>query len=114
MTLKRILGLVVLIAGVAMLLVSNYITNQVEGGKEQIASGEKKVKQSESLFSMSPVAEEVGKGLTGSAKKKIAAGKEEIMRYEAMAEKLKIGGIVASALGVLLILLGGKRKSSSR
>lgn len=114
MSWKRILGFLVLIAGVGMMLVSNYILKQVGEGREKISDAESKVQQGESLFSLNPVSKQVGKGLTGSAKKKIAAGKEEVMKYEDLAGKLKIGGLVAAGLGVLLVLLGGKRKSSSR
>ena len=42
MNLKRIIGIVVCIAGVVLLFISNYIKNQVTEGKEQIAAGKER------------------------------------------------------------------------
>ncbi|MBS0615875.1 MAG: hypothetical protein JSR58_04920 [Verrucomicrobia bacterium] len=111
MSWKRILGIILVLGGVALLLVSNYIANQVEQGKEQISSAQKKVDQGNSLFSMSPYTKDVGEQITGSAQKKIDAGQQEVIQYETLAGQLKIGGIVVLVVGLLFVIFGRKRKS---
>ena len=107
---KRIAGVIVLVLGACMIWGSMYIQKQVDEGKIQISSAEKKVEQGNQLFSLNPIAKEVGKGLSGSAEKKIDAGKQEVQKYEQMASWLKIGGIAVGALGILIILFGRKRQ----
>jgi hypothetical protein len=111
---KRILGFLILIAGIGALLVSNYIMEQVDEGKEKISDAETQVERGNRLFSMNPVAEEVGKGLTSGATKKINAGKEEVARYEMIAHNLKTAGFVAIGFGVLLVLLSLGKKPQRR
>lgn len=110
MNIKRILGLILLIGGIGMVFVAQYISSQVEQGKEEIASAQKKVNQANSLFSLSPTTKELGKGFSDSAQKKIAAGTQEAKEYELLASRLQIGGIVFAVLGIGLIILGGKKK----
>lgn len=111
---KRILGFIFIIAGVGALYVSNYITEQVEEGKEKISSAESQIERGNQLFSMTPVTKEVGKGLSSGAQKKIKAGKQEVAKYEAMAQNLKTGGYIAIGLGVLLVLLSLGKKPQRR
>ncbi len=114
MNFKRVLGIVLVIIGIAMYLMSNYIQQQVEEGKGQVSSAQKKVNQSNSLFSLSPnpVAEQIGKGFTDSAQKKINEGKLEIAKYEGMAGWLNTGGIVLVVIGACFFAFSfaGKRK----
>jgi hypothetical protein len=100
----RVLGVLILVAGIASILFSNYITTQVLEGKGQIQAGEQKVKQSQQLFSGNPVSQQIGQGLTGGANKKIAQGKEQIAYYENLAETLNTAGIVAIVVGAGLFL----------
>jgi hypothetical protein len=100
----RILGILILIAGIGCIFASNYITSQVNQGKIQIAHGEKAVSQGQQLFSFNPVAKQVGQGLTNSAGKKIKEGKQQISEYEALAAQLMTGGIVGCILGAGFII----------
>ena len=109
----KIIGLLVLIAGIGSLLLSNYISDQVLEGKGQIASGEQKVKQGQGLFSGDPVSEQIGKQMTKGAEKKIAKGKEEIAYYEQVAEMLHTGGIIMSLIGVGILIFSMTRKRRS-
>ena len=108
----RVFGILVVLAGIAALLFSNYITDQVLQGKGQIASGEQKVKQGQKLFSSNPYTEPLGNAITGSANKKIAKGKEQIAYYENLAQTLKTGGIIAciAGAGMFLFSFSGKGK----
>lgn len=110
MSWKRIVGIILVLAGIALLLTSNYIVEQVEQGKEQISSAQKKVNQGDSLFSLSPYTKDVGKEITGSAQKKIDAGKQDVLHYETLAGQLKIGGIALIVVGVLLVIFGRKKR----
>ncbi len=110
----RIIGLIVLLAGIGSLMLSNYISNQVLEGKGQIAAGEKKVEQGKSLFQGDVVSEQMGKAITSGAEKKIARGKEEIAYYEQVAEMLHTGGLIASIVGVGILIYSFTMKKKSR
>ncbi len=110
---KRILGIVVLIAGIAMICISNYITTQVSEGKLQVSSAQKKVDQGNQLFGQNPFTKQLGQGVTGSAQKKINAGKQTIADYEVIAQRLQTGGIICIVVGAGLIIFSffGNKKS---
>lgn len=99
MSTKRIIGIVLMVLGIASLFVSNYITEQVKEGNLKIARGQKSVDQGNKLFSMTPATKEIGKGVTGSAQRKIDSGREQVRDYEAIAQRLFIGGIIVIVLG---------------
>jgi hypothetical protein len=107
---KRIIGIVIFLAGVALIAISMYITDQVNAGKTQISDAQQQVNQGKSLFSQSPATKPVGDILTKSAQKKIDAGKEEVSEYEKLASNLKITGIVLLIAGVGVVLIGNKKK----
>lgn len=111
MSVRRILGLILIVGGLAMVLISNYIKGQVEGGKQQISSAQKKVNQADGLFSMSPATKQIGKGMTEGAQKKIDAGKEQVAYYAQLASQLQTGGWIALALGAILVIIPQKKQS---
>lgn len=101
-----VLGVLLVLAGVACFMTSAYIKDQVEQGVHKVNRAQKQVDQTNSLFSMVPEAgNTVGKGITGRAQKKIDAGELEIARYEILAENLHTAGIVIVVLGGVLILI---------
>ncbi len=110
MSWKRIIGILLVLAGITLILTSNYISNQVEAGKEQISSAQEKVDKGSSLFSLSPYTKDVGQEITGSAQKKIDEGKLQVIQYETLAGKLKIGGIALIVVGGLFMIFGRKKK----
>jgi hypothetical protein len=114
MKILRILGILVLIAGIGCIFFSHYITNQVNEGKIKIEKGQKSVDQTNSLFSSNPVSKQVGKGLTSSSQKKINEGKEDVSYYEQLAQNLQTGGIVAIIVGAGISIFSffGPRKKS--
>ena len=107
---KRIIGILVVLAGIALIGTSMYITDQVNAGKIQINDAQQQVDQGKSLFSKSPVTKPVGDILTNSAQKKIDAGKAEVTDYEKMASNLKISGIVVIVVGIGVVLIGNRKK----
>lgn len=112
MKILRILGIVVVVAGIVCIFFSNDITNQVNEGKIKIEKGQKTVDTSSSLFSTNPYTKPFSKGITSSAQKKIDTGKEEVAYYEQLAQTLQISGIIGIIVGVALTIFSffGQRK----
>jgi hypothetical protein len=114
MTFRRVLGFLMLLIGILLILASRYIKNQVEQGQQQINSAQSKVNQADSLFSLNPTSKQVGQVVTGSAQNKINEGKQQVVEYTTLAERLNISGIVVVVLGIgYLILFGIKKKRGS-
>ncbi len=106
MNVKRIIGIIVVIAGIVMLFVSNNIKQQVAAGTLKVNSAEKSVNQANSLFSLNPTAKQLTQGVTKGAQKKIAASKAQIAYYSKLADELQIGGFVLIGAGILIVILG--------
>lgn len=106
MNYKRILGIVLFLCGVALVVISIYIKNQVEEGKLKIAKAEKQVEGGKKLFSLNPVSKEVGKKvIIDPAERKIAKGKKDVNYYERMSNRLMVIGIICGALGIGVFFL---------
>ena len=105
MNLKPLIGVFVVLVGCGLLGASAYITNQVEAGKQEVSSAQRKVDKSKKVLSLNPVTKQVGQGFTNYAQNKINMGKEEIAHYEAMAQGLMIGGWIAVGVGVVATAL---------
>lgn len=113
MKMSRVLGFIILIAGIISLLFSNYITSQINEGKLKVKKGQKSVDQGNKLFSINPFTKQVGKGLTDSAQKSIDEGIQKIAHYEHLAQVLEIGGIAAIIIGggmVVFSFMGNKKR----
>ena len=110
MSRRKILGLILVVGGLALLIVSGYIKNQVAGGKEQISSAEKKVGQANKLFSLSPATKDIGGAVTGGAEKKIKAAKGEVAYYAQLANQLQVGGFIVLAVGIVIFLIPSKKR----
>ena len=109
MNLKRMIGIIVSICGIATIFVSIYIKNQVATGKEIASKAQSQVDVGTSLFSLTPVTKEIGKGISGQAQSKIDEGQRQISYYEGLANGLLIGGIGLIILGGAVVLLGRKK-----
>ena len=106
---KTIIGLILILLGVASIGTSMYISSEVAQGKGKISRAEKQVNQGQSLFSLNPVSREVGKELTGAANKKISEGKQQVAYYEDVATVTQIGGIALLVIGFGTLLLARKK-----
>ncbi len=113
MNLKRILGIIILIAGISMYLFSNYITEQVHAGKNKISKAQKQINQANTLFSLNPVAKEVGKQVTDAGQEKIKEGEQQVQSYEQMAHRLYVGGIAAVILGAGIVAISLIKKAKT-
>ncbi len=107
---RRVLPIILIIAGIALIGFSMYVTQQVEAGKIKVENAQGKVNSANGLFSQNPFSKEVGKGLTQGAQGKINEGKNQISFYEGVASTSKIAGIVALILGFGSLIFGGKSK----
>ena len=106
----RVVAIILIICGAALIGFSMYVTKEVEHGKSQVSSAQGKVDKGSGLFSGNPVAQEIGKGVTQGAQKKIDEGQAQINFYEGVASVTMIGGIACIVIGVGAYLFGGKKK----
>ena len=106
---RRIIGIVILIIGIALIGFSMYIKGRVAEGRGQISDVQRQVDTGTGLFKFNPITEEVGKELSRPAQKKIDRASQEANEYEQMAKWLKIGGIILIVIGAVVIIIP-KRK----
>jgi len=99
MNVKKIAGIILLISGIAMILFSVYITNQVAEGKAKISNAQNTVDKGSSLFSTNPISKQIGKVFMNSAQSQIDAGQSQIVYYEGLSGWLLVGGIGFIVLG---------------
>ncbi len=101
MNLKKIIAIVVLIGGISLILISNYIKNRVATGRQEISGAQQQVNQRNQLFTVAPPAAQViGRGFNNSAQSRINQGTQEADMYAQRAHWLQIGGIVLIILGI--------------
>jgi hypothetical protein len=105
MNFKRVVAIVIFIAGGVMFGVSLYIKEQVRQGKIEVSDAKRNVERGRSLFSLTPATEPIGEGLARAAEGKIRSGEEQIAYYSHMAQMLQIGGIVLMVAGAGLFFV---------
>lgn len=103
---KRVLGLVILVLGIACMFVSNYIKQQVAAGNMMIGNAQQKVARADQVLSLSPATKPLGSQLKETAHNKIEAGQQQITFYSSWAQWLQVGGIVIMVAGGVLVLFG--------
>ncbi|HSX37544.1 MAG TPA: hypothetical protein VLE95_01800 [Chlamydiales bacterium] len=115
MNIKKIIGIIVFIAGIALLLISHHITKQIEQGQQQISSGESSVARGKQLFGLNPYSKAIGDAaVVHPAEEKINAGKEEITYYQGIATTAKVGGILFVSAGIIIFLFPFLKKKKKR
>lgn len=114
MNIRRIIGIVIILCGGALIGVSLYIDSQVAQGKELISSAQKKINKGNNIFSLNPITKEIGKQATGSAQKKINAANDTVAYYEDLSQKAMIGGIIIAIVGVGLTFYPQRKKAKKR
>lgn len=107
---KRITGIILIIIGIALYLVSNYINEQVAEGRVKISSAQKEVDVGSKLFSMSPYTEGAGTFAKGHAQKKINEGEQTANQYERTAKWLFSLGIISGLIGIFLVIWSFKKR----
>jgi hypothetical protein len=103
------LGIVLLILGIASVGASIYIKGEVEAGKEQVSSAQDTVDKGNSLFSLNPATEDIGKELSSPIQKKIDQGNADIETYEAVALWSRVGGAILIILGLSMLFIRKKK-----
>lgn len=111
---KRIIALLFIIGGIALLFFSSYIVSQVEEGKEQIATARQQVKRGKSILDLFSATKPIGEQLEKSAERKIAAGQKDIAKYQQLAGQLRIAGFVVIFIGIVLFFWPGQEKTKKR
>lgn len=106
---KRTFGILLCIVGIALILFSMYIKGETDAGRKKISSAQKQVDTGKKLFSLNPVSEQVGKGLTGTVQRRIDRGREEVVQYEDLAFWFQVGGAVLIVIGIGVIWTGRKK-----
>ncbi|MBS0648257.1 MAG: hypothetical protein JSS10_03420 [Verrucomicrobia bacterium] len=114
MNLKQVIGVLLFIAGVFLIGLSNYIKTQVAQGNEQIFGAQQKVDQANGLFGRNPITNVIGQGITSGAQKKIDQGKADISYYTVVANRCQVGGIVLVILGAGIVYLCRKKTASKK
>jgi hypothetical protein len=110
MSFKKILSILILISGIALIAVSSYIKTQVEEGKYKVDKAQKQVNAGRRVFSVFPETKEIGKAATDSAQKKINQANQEIGQYANLVTWLKIGGISLIVIGAGTFFIFRKKK----
>jgi len=108
---KRVIGIILTCLGIAMLFFSSYIRSEVLEGKQQISHAQKSVDSGKGLFKGPSKA--VGEGIFSGAQKKIDKGRDDVRFYSALAQWLKVGGIIFIVGGVILIIFGRSSAAKS-
>lgn len=102
---KKILSAALMIVGICLYLIGNYIAGEVAEGRGKIAGAQKGVDLGNKFAPSGPV--------TGSIQRKIDEGKQEADKYEVIANWLHGSGIVlfVAGLGLLVFCFVRKKKS---
>lgn len=114
MNFQRIFGIILVIAGFALIFTSVYIKREVQEGKGEISSAQAKVDRGRKFFDIIPETAPIGKGLTEGAQEKIDQGRRDVAYYEKLSNWLMNGGIVLVVLGIVIIIFGKGRKRASK
>ena len=103
MKVKRIIGIVLLVLGVGFYIFGSYVASEVSDGRKKISSAQSTVDGIDSLSKVTPFTKGLGKAATGSAQKKINKGREDVRKYQILADWMHGVGIGVFAVGVGLL-----------
>ena len=106
---KKILSVILIVLGICLYLVGNYISNEVAKGRGQIASAQQSVDAGSKFAPSGPV----GDLATGSIQRKIDEGKQEADKYQVLANWLHVSGVVVFIAGLGILIFSFVRKKTS-
>lgn len=110
MSVKKILGIIFVVVGIAFIYTSTYIKGEVEEGRGKIRRGQEQVDQGKRIFNLTPHTAPVGDVLTAPAQSKINQGRRDIVKYQQMSYWFMGIGVACIIIGVLLFF--SKRKTA--
>lgn len=112
MSFRKVIGIILIIAGACLVFTSVYINREVEMGKGKIARGEQQVEAGKQLFKIAPPTEPIGDVLTEGAQRKIDQGKMDVAKWEHYSGWFMYGGIGCLVVGFILLFIPNKRRKS--
>lgn len=110
MNIKRIIGIVSIIVGIVLLMVSRQIDQKLDEARDEIGGAKKKVSTGKKLFSLNPVSKEIGDGLAKGVDKKISDAEATVAHYEKVSMFCHVSGIVLVIVGAGIVFLSWKKK----
>ncbi len=112
MNCKRIIGIILIICGVGLYIAGSYVAGEVAQGRKKISSAQKSVNQLRGLTNLSPITKDAGDLATGSAQKKIDAGRYKANTYQVLAGWLHGVGIAIFVIGIIILVWSFFRKKN--
>lgn len=110
MTTRRIIGVLLMLGGAALLFISSTINTQVNEGWAKIQQGQSQVNTMDTLFSTNKYTKDAGKMVTQPAQKKINEGRAEATYYGEMAVMLRLAGIGMIIVGGIITIFPSRRR----
>jgi len=109
----RIISGALILLGIVLYGFSSYIEGEVVEGRKKIAGAQRSVDELKGISGATPFSKSLGDIATGSAQKKIDAGRQEADQYQLLANWLHGSGIVIFVAGIGLLIFSFVRKKSS-
>ena len=106
MNVRKILGFVLVVVGVALFVFGGYVSGQVDDGRKKIKSAEQGVNFSRRITRSNQYTKDIGEMATQSAQRKIDQGRRYADSYQTLAFWLSLSGIIVFAVGILLFIIG--------
>ncbi len=106
---KIFFPIILILIGIAAIMGSVYIKNQVVEGRRQIAEGKEKLERGKGLFSLNPITKELGRGLEKQGQSKIKEGTRKADYYQSLSNWMLYGGIVFIVAGSVVLLIKRKK-----
>jgi len=105
MRLKIIISIIILLSGLSLFGMANYITKQVAIGRGEVAEWQVQVNRANRIIDKSTEIQGLGNAITTPAQEKLNAGTKKANYYANLATRLKIGGIALILIAVLFLFL---------
>ncbi len=96
----KILGITLIVMGIASFVGGNYIRSQVDQGKKKVRKAQSGVNAVNSASSSDPALYFFSKAATGPIQSQINEGKKDIVYFQALAKNLDIAGWVMVIVGL--------------
>ena len=99
MRLYKIIGILLIVGGIASFLFANYIRSQVDQGKHKVRKAQSAVNSANQAASGDPTLYLFSRAATGPIQKKINEGKKDIVYLQSLAKTLDIVGFITIIAG---------------